>query len=107
MILERVLEKSGLEKGREYETQTSLKSEEGRRLQPDVIVHLPEGKHVVIDSKVALVAYERFCSTDDETERAAALKDHVQAVRGHVKNLSDKDYQKLTGLKSQIGRAHV
>lgn len=100
MVLERVLESSGLEKGREYEVQVSLKSEEGSRFQPDAIVRLPEGKDVVIDSKVSLSAYERFCSTDDEAESAKALSGHIQSIRTHIKQLATKDYQTLEGIRS-------
>jgi DNA recombination protein RmuC len=100
IILERVLEKSGLTKGREYEIQVSLQSEEGRRLQPDVVVHLPEGKDIVIDSKVSLTSYERYCSTENDIERAEALKLHIQSLRAHIKQLSDKDYHKLEGVKT-------
>ena len=102
VILERVLEKSGLEKGREYEVQISMKSEEGKRYQPDVIVHLPEGKDIIIDSKVSLTAYERYCSADDDAtvERADALKLHIQSLRQHIKQLSEKDYQKLDGVRT-------
>ena len=100
MVLERVLESSGLAKGREYEVQVSLKSEEGSRLQPDVIVRLPEGKDVVIDSKVSLSAYERFCSTDDEAESAKALSGHIQSIRTHIKQLAAKDYHTLEGIRS-------
>jgi DNA recombination protein RmuC len=94
-ILESILEKSGLMKDREYFVQESMTSEEGRRFQPDVIVKLPEDKHVIIDAKVALVAYERFVSSEDEEERKAQLTLHVQAVRRHIKQLSEKEYQKL------------
>jgi DNA recombination protein RmuC len=100
IVLERVLESSGLQKGREYEVQVSLKSDGGQRYQPDAIVRLPEGKDVIVDSKVSLTAYERFCSSDDEDERAEALKAHVQSLRGHIKQLSDKDYQKLEGIRT-------
>ena len=100
IVLERVLEKSGLERGREYEIQVSMKNEEGRRLQPDVVVHLPEGKDVVIDSKVSLTAYERYCSSDDDTERAESLKLHIQSLRSHIKQLGDKDYHNLDGVKT-------
>lgn len=102
VILERVLEKSGLVKGREYEVQISLKSEDGKRYQPDVIVHLPEGKDIIIDSKVSLTAYERYCSAADDagTERADALKLHIQSLRQHIKQLSEKDYQKLDGVRT-------
>src|SRR5262249_47595735 len=74
VVLERVLESSGLEKGREYETQVCDRDEDGRRMQPDVIVHLPEDRHLIIDSKVNLKAYERFCSMDPGAERDEELK---------------------------------
>ena len=94
-ILESILEKSGLKKDREYFVQESMTSEEGRRFQPDVIVKLPEDKHVIIDAKVTLVAYERFVVSEDEEERKAQLALHVQSVRRHIKQLSEKEYQKL------------
>ena len=94
-ILESILEKSGLVKDREYFVQESMTSEEGRRFQPDVIVKLPEDKHVIIDAKVALVAYERFVNSDAEEDRESHLAQHVQAVRRHIKQLSEKEYQKL------------
>tara|TARA_B110000285_G_scaffold227567_1_gene289094 strand:- start:1180 stop:2616 length:1437 start_codon:yes stop_codon:yes gene_type:complete len=99
VILERVLEKSGLVKGREYDVQLSLKSEEGRRYQPDVVVHLPEGKDIIVDSKVSLTAYERYCSAID-VEQPAHLIAHVQSLRNHVKQLGEKDYQNLAGIES-------
>ncbi len=99
IILERVLEKSGLVKGREYDVQLTLKSEEGRRYQPDVVVHLPEGKDIIIDSKVSLTAYERFCSAVD-AEQQAHLDAHVQSLRNHVKQLGAKDYQNLAGIQT-------
>jgi DNA recombination protein RmuC len=94
-ILESILEKSGLLKGREYFVQESMTSEDGRRFQPDVIVKLPEDKHVIIDAKVTLVAYERFVNSDVEEDRKNQLAQHVQAVRRHIKQLSEKEYQKL------------
>jgi DNA recombination protein RmuC len=100
VILERVLEESGLHNGREYETQGTFTSEEGKRLRPDVIVHLPEEKDIIIDSKVSLTAYERYCSTDDEDERQAALKEHVASLRSHIKGLSVKSYENLPGIRS-------
>ncbi|MBO6700893.1 MAG: DNA recombination protein RmuC [Pseudomonadales bacterium] len=100
VVLEKVLEKSGLEKGREYETQVSLKNEDGKRMQPDAIVRLPEDKDVVVDSKVSLTAYERFCSSEDEAERAEALKLHIASLRQHIRQLSDKDYQALEGIRT-------
>ena len=100
MILETVLEKSGLRKGIEYETQGAFRDEDNRLFKPDVIVRLPEDKDVVIDSKVSLLAYERYCSSEDDQERIAALKQHAEAVRNHIKGLSNKDYSALKGLRS-------
>tara|TARA_R110000868_G_scaffold304437_6_gene565018 strand:+ start:1477 stop:2799 length:1323 start_codon:yes stop_codon:yes gene_type:complete len=100
VILERILERSGLTKGREYEVQQSSTTEEGRRLQPDVVVHLPDEKFLIVDSKVSLTAYERFSSSDDETEAQSALKQHVTSIRGHVKGLSEKNYQHIHGDRS-------
>ena len=100
VILETILEKSGLVKGREYETQVSLKAEDGSRSQPDVIVHMPENKHVIIDAKVSLKAYEAYCSEDNAERRGELLKQHVASVKNHVKTLSSKDYQNLMSLNS-------
>ena len=100
MILETVLEKSGLRKGIEYETQGAFRDEDNKLFKPDVIVRLPEDKDIVIDSKVSLLAYERHCSTEDDEERITALKQHTEAVRTHIKSLSTKDYSGLKGLRS-------
>ncbi|MEZ9596281.1 DNA recombination protein RmuC [Shewanella sp. 10N.261.52.F9] len=100
VILERVLQESGLREGHEYDTQTDLKNDTGKRFKPDVIVHLPEKKDVVIDAKMSLIAYERYFNSDDEVIRAQAIKEHILSVRAHIKGLSQKDYQKLHGLKS-------
>lgn len=100
VILERVLEKSGLTKGREYEVQFAAKTEEGKRLQPDVVVHLPEEKDLVIDSKVSLTAYERYCSASDPEVRQAALSSHIQSIKQHIKQLSSKDYQNLAAIRT-------
>ncbi len=100
VILERLLEESGLQKGREYETQVSLQSEGGQRRAPDVIVRLPENKDIIIDAKVSLLDYERYCSADDEDERAQFLKQHIQSLRAHISGLSIKDYEKLEGIRS-------
>ncbi len=100
VILESVLEKSGLVKDREYIVQESLMSEEGKRFQPDVIVNLPENKCIIIDSKVSLLGYEKYCSSEDETDKKAALKDHIISVRNHIKNLNQKNYQTLYQLRS-------
>jgi DNA recombination protein RmuC len=100
MILERVLEESGLHKGREYEVQAMYASEEGQRRHPDVIVHLPEGKDIVIDSKVSLTAYEKYCSADTEEKREKRLKEHVISIRTHIKELSNKRYEELEGIST-------
>ncbi len=93
MVLERLLERSGLTKGEEYLVQESYKNEKGEALRPDVIIMLPENKHIVIDSKVSLKAYEAFVSSDDEVQKAKFAKAHVDSVREHVKELAGKDYQ--------------
>ncbi len=95
LILEKVLEKSGLNKGREYIVQESHKNEEGRRFQPDVVVKLPDQKNVIIDSKVSLIAYERYCSAESEQEKAMAVKEHLTSLRKHIKELGEKNYQHL------------
>lgn len=100
MILEKVLEQSGLRKGIEYETQGAFRDQDNRLFKPDVIVRLPDHKDVIIDSKVSLNAYERFCFAEDELERSEALKQHTEAVRNHIKGLSNKDYSGLKGLRS-------
>jgi DNA recombination protein RmuC len=99
-ILEKVLEASGLRKGEEYVVQSSHTREDGTRALPDVILHLPEGRSLVIDSKVSLVAYEEFAVTENEAERTAAGKRHMESVRGHIKGLSGKNYQTLYSLNS-------
>jgi DNA recombination protein RmuC len=99
-ILEKVLEASGLRKGEEYVVQSSHTREDGSRALPDVILHLPEGRSLVIDSKVSLVAYEEFAVTENEAERAAAGKRHMESIRGHIKGLSGKNYQTLYSLNS-------
>lgn len=100
VILERILERSGLTKGREYEVQQSATTEDGRRLQPDVVVHLPEEKYLIVDSKVSLTAYERFASADDTEEAESFLKQHIASIRSHVKGLSAKNYQQIHGDRS-------
>src|SRR5207247_8090223 len=100
MILENILEKSGLEKGREFFVQESFKDEDGSRVRPDVVIKLPEDKNIVIDSKVSLTAYEAFCSEEDESIRKKCLTDHITSVRSNVKNLSTKNYQNLYSLRS-------
>ncbi len=100
MILEKVLEQSGLRKGIEYETQGAFRDEDNNLFKPDVIIRLPEDKDVIVDSKVSLVAYEQYCSLENEQEVASALKAHIKSVREHIKGLSDKDYSGLKGLRS-------
>lgn len=100
LILERVLEKSGLEKGREYYVQQSHVTEEGNRIQPDVVINLPDGKKMIVDSKVSLVAYERFVNEEDEVLRATHLKEHCASIRRHVDQLSDKNYHDLYQIES-------
>lgn len=98
VILERVLEESGLRKGREYDTQTSFTEHDGRRLQPDVVVHLPDNKDIVIDAKVSLVAYEQYATAEDEDERKRALQQHVRSIKQHIDGLSLKSYEHIEGL---------
>lgn len=100
VILSKVLERSGLKEGREYEVQETHKNEEGSRFQPDVVIHLPESKDIVVDSKVSLVAYENFSTTEDEKERATALQQHIASIRAHVRDLSGKNYEELKGLRT-------
>lgn len=100
MILERILEKSGLSKGREYETQVNIRSEDGRNQQPDVVVYLPDDKRLVIDSKVSLNAYEEYSSAEDTGDQVKAVKRHITSLKNHVRNLSGKDYAKLHGTNS-------
>ena len=100
VILERVLEDSGLQKGREYETQVSTRDKQGNLLIPDVVVHLPNDKDVIIDSKVALNAYERYYATDDESERKQYLSEHIASVRNHISGLQKKNYAELLNVNS-------
>ncbi len=100
VILERIMETSGLEKGRNYETQVSFSDACGRRYQPDVVVRLPEGRDVIVDAKVSLTAYERFHSADDERVRKLAMKEHLTSLRNHVNGLSKKQYEDLDGVRT-------
>ncbi|MBD3807198.1 MAG: DNA recombination protein RmuC, partial [Epsilonproteobacteria bacterium] len=100
IVLERVLEESGLREGHEYVVQNTLKGEDEKVYRPDVIVNLPQNKHIVIDSKVSLVAYDNFIKAQNEIDRASALKAHIASINAHVKNLSQKKYEELGGLKS-------
>jgi DNA recombination protein RmuC len=100
MILERILEGSGLVEGEEYSLQTSTTLTDGSRLRPDAVINLPGGKHIVIDAKVSLTHYERYSSSLDEAERERLAKSHVDSVRAHMKALSQKDYPSLYRITS-------
>jgi DNA recombination protein RmuC len=100
MILDKLLESSGLMKGQEYSMQESTTLADGTRLRPDAVIFLPDGKHLIIDSKVSLVHYERFTASTDEGERQRLLKQHVESLRAHAKGLGDKDYTQLYGVTS-------
>ncbi|MCZ4059611.1 DNA recombination protein RmuC [Pantoea sp. LMR881] len=100
VVLSRVLEASGLREGYEYEIQVSIQSEQQGRMQPDVIVRLPQDKDVVIDAKMTLIAYERYFNAEDDIEREQAIQEHISAMRGHIRLLGRKDYQQLPGLRS-------
>lgn len=100
LILERVLEASGLRKGYEYDVQESHTRADGSRAQPDVVVHLPEERHLIIDAKVSLTAYEEHANAESDAGREVALKRHLDSVRSHIRELSGKNYQQLYGLKS-------
>ncbi|MBE8182625.1 MAG: DNA recombination protein RmuC, partial [Candidatus Portiera sp.] len=100
VILERLLELSGLEKDREYFIQQSIVAEDGNRRRPDVILKLPDDKNIVIDSKVSLNAYNDYCNAKDEETQAIFIKKHVKAIDTHITTLSAKDYEKLPGVNS-------
>lgn len=100
LVLERVLEKSGLEKGREYEIQKSFTTEEGNRVQPDVIISLPDGKKMIVDSKVSLTAYERYINEESDEQKSLFLKEHVNSLKRHVEQLGNKNYQHLYEMES-------
>jgi len=98
MVLSRVLELSGLQEGREYETEVTETDEEGKRKRPDVIVHLPGNRQVIVDAKVSLVDYDGFCEAEGAEDQEASMKRHVASIRGHVKGLSDKNYHHLENI---------
>lgn len=100
VVLTRVLEASGLREGHEYQTQVSIDTGNHTRMQPDVIVRLPQGKDVVIDAKMTLVAWERYFNADDDFTRESALQEHIASIRNHIRLLGRKDYQQLPGLRS-------
>lgn len=98
MALERILETSGLQKGIEYDTQTTFKDENGNFLRPDVVINLPENKHIIIDSKVSMVAYERLINSEKEGEHLEHMAAHILSIKTHIKQLSDKNYSYLKGV---------
>ncbi|MBS1941551.1 MAG: DNA recombination protein RmuC [Bacteroidetes bacterium] len=100
MILDKILEDSGLVKGQEYTMQESTTQADGTRLRPDAVIHLPEGKQLIVDSKVSLVHYEQYSGAGDDPERARHLRQHVESMRTHAKGLAEKDYTKLYGVQS-------
>ena len=99
-ILEKLLEDSGLSNGREYTTQKALKDLDGRRRNPDVIIHLPEGRDIVIDAKVSLVDYERYFHAEDDETKKQCLRQHLASLNAHIRGLSGKDYEQLEGVNS-------
>jgi DNA recombination protein RmuC len=100
VILERVLEDSGLKSGREYEVQGSYRDEAGKLFYPDIVVHLPNKRDVIIDSKISLNAYERYYSAEDEAEKKLAISEHLASVRSHINDLKGKSYDELVGVNS-------
>ncbi|MDG0969162.1 MAG: DNA recombination protein RmuC [Porticoccaceae bacterium] len=99
-VLEKLLEDSGLTRGREYDTQVALKDDQGKRRNPDVVIHLPEGRDIVIDAKVSLVDYERYFHAEDDIAKQQYLQQHLGSLTAHVKGLSGKDYERLEGVNS-------
>jgi DNA recombination protein RmuC len=100
VILERVLERSGLTLGQEYRREDVVEGSTGEVIRPDVIIYLPDNKHIIVDSKVSLVAYERYVSADDDTIREKAIKEHILSIRNHVKGLSEKNYQNARNINT-------
>ncbi len=100
LILERVLERSGLKKGSEYETQFSTQNASGDTIRPDAVIYLPESKNIIIDSKVSLTAYEQYANADDTNVRDVSLKAHIASLKSHIKLLGEKDYHTGLGLNS-------
>mgnify|MGYP002347343223 CR=1 FL=1 len=100
MLLEKILENSGLIRDLHYKTQVSLLTADGQKMLPDVVIYLPDNKHIVVDSKVSLVAYNAYVNAQTEDERAVAVKDHIRSVRSHIKGLAEKNYAHLQGLST-------
>lgn len=100
VVLERILTESGLREGHEYQTQAALADEQGKKFQPDILVHLPNGKDIVIDSKVSLSAYNQYFHAQGEVDRQRSLNDHIASLRTHIKGLGAKNYQNLCGIRT-------
>jgi DNA recombination protein RmuC len=100
LVLERVLEKSGLEKDREYYVQQAHTSEDGQRVYPDVVINLPDGKKMIVDSKVSLTAYEKFSNEEDDNLRTSYLREHINSIKRHVDQLGEKNYHDLYQMES-------
>ncbi len=100
LILEKILESSGLIEGEEFETQHSTTNDEGSRIQPDILIKLPDNKHIVIDSKVSLIAYQEYINAEDSDNQKSHLKDHLTSVKAHIKGLSEKHYVTGKGIDS-------
>ena len=100
LVLERVLEKSGLEKNREYVVQQSFTNEQGKRVLPDVVIHLPDNRKMIVDSKVSLTAYEQFVNAEEEHQKALFLKDHINSLKRHIEQLSEKKYEDIYKIES-------
>jgi len=100
LILERILEQSGLTRGREYEREVVMNNAEGKTIRPDVILNLPDQKHLIIDSKISLLAYDRYISSREEKTREVALKAHLESMRTHIRTLHEKNYASATALNT-------
>lgn len=100
LILERILQESGLRDGHEYQTQSHHHNDEGKSYRPDVIVHLPDDKDIIIDSKVSLTSYEQYFNSESSAQQQIALRQHIASIRNHIKELSAKDYHQLQGVRS-------
>jgi DNA recombination protein RmuC len=100
LVLERILEVSGLRKGHEYDVKESRTRDDGTRAQPDVVIHLPEEKQLIVDAKVSLTAYEDYYNAEDDRIGEEAIKRHIESVRQHIRDLSSQNYQELYGQKS-------
>ncbi len=100
LILHRLLEVAGLEKGREFDTEVSFTNEDNQRFRPDVLIHLPQQKSLIVDAKVSLTAFERYVNAEDDTERQQQLKQHVLSMKTHIDGLTKKSYQNIEALNS-------